>query len=50
MRLIEHGYTIHMVATATMLQSVDTPEDLREAERLMAGDPLFSAYATAPVR
>jgi 3-deoxy-manno-octulosonate cytidylyltransferase (CMP-KDO synthetase) len=46
MRLIEHGYTIHMVATSTILQSVDTPEDLREAERLMAGDPLFASYAS----
>jgi len=47
MRLIEHGYTIHMVATDTLLQSVDTPQDLREAERLMAQDPLFASYAEA---
>jgi 3-deoxy-manno-octulosonate cytidylyltransferase (CMP-KDO synthetase) len=47
MRLIEHGYTIHMVATETVLQSVDTLDDLREAERLMARDALFPSYAEA---
>jgi 3-deoxy-manno-octulosonate cytidylyltransferase (CMP-KDO synthetase) len=50
MRLIEHGYTIHMVPTATLLQSVDTLEDLREAERLMADDPLFASYAGSHAR
>jgi 3-deoxy-manno-octulosonate cytidylyltransferase (CMP-KDO synthetase) len=35
MRALEHGYRIRMVETTTVLQSVDTPADLREAERLM---------------
>jgi 3-deoxy-manno-octulosonate cytidylyltransferase (CMP-KDO synthetase) len=35
MRAVEHGYRIRMVETAVVLQSVDTPADLREATRLM---------------
>lgn len=48
MRLVEHGYRIRMVETATTLQSVDTPADRLEAERLMAIDPLLPAYTAQP--
>ena len=34
-RAVEYGYRLRMVETAVVLQSVDTPADLREAERLM---------------
>jgi 3-deoxy-manno-octulosonate cytidylyltransferase (CMP-KDO synthetase) len=50
MRFVEHGYPIQMVPTAIPLQSVDTPEDLALAERLMQDDPLFQAYAGAARR
>ena len=45
MRLVEHGHRILMVETEVVLQSVDTPADLRAAERLMQQDPLFPRYA-----
>lgn len=45
MRFVEHGYPIQMVPTAAALQSVDTPEDLAVAERLMRTDELFRTYA-----
>ncbi|MGE3342177.1 MAG: 3-deoxy-manno-octulosonate cytidylyltransferase [Vicinamibacterales bacterium] len=44
LRLLEHGRRIRMVLTQVPLQSVDTEADRREAERLMAIDPLASAY------
>lgn len=37
MRLLEHGHSVRMVATAYRTQAVDTPEDLARVERLMAG-------------
>lgn len=45
LRYLEHGHRIHMVETMTPLQSVDTPDDLREAERLMALDDLVGKYS-----
>lgn len=46
MRLVEHGYPLHMVVTAVPLQSVDTPADLAAAEALMQQDALFATYRT----
>jgi 3-deoxy-manno-octulosonate cytidylyltransferase (CMP-KDO synthetase) len=40
MRAVEHGYSIRMVETAVLLQSVDTPADLRLATRLMESSTL----------
>jgi 3-deoxy-manno-octulosonate cytidylyltransferase (CMP-KDO synthetase) len=47
MRFVEHGYAVQMVPTEIQLQSVDTPEDLAVAERLMQDDVLFQGYAGA---
>ncbi len=44
LRLIEHGYRVKMVPTARDTYSVDTPEDLRRVESLMADDPLLPGY------
>lgn len=41
MRAIEHGFKVRMVPCEAPGISVDTEEDRREAERLMADDPLF---------
>jgi 3-deoxy-manno-octulosonate cytidylyltransferase (CMP-KDO synthetase) len=37
LRFLEHGIPVHMVATRVRTHAVDTPEDLRLVERLMAG-------------
>ena len=47
LRLLESGYDIRMVRTDVSLQSVDTPADLAEAERLMASDALFRTYVSS---
>lgn len=44
LRFLEHGYPIRMVETKVHLQSVDTPADLTEAERLMRADDLAPRY------
>jgi 3-deoxy-manno-octulosonate cytidylyltransferase (CMP-KDO synthetase) len=44
LRLIEHGHAIRMVEVDLNMQGVDTPADLREAERLMATDDLVAQY------
>ncbi len=44
LRLLEWGYPIRMVETDVVLQSVDTPNDLRDAEQLMAIDTLALTY------
>jgi 3-deoxy-manno-octulosonate cytidylyltransferase (CMP-KDO synthetase) len=38
LRAIEHGYTVRMVVSEFESFGVDTPEDLRAAERRLAGD------------
>lgn len=44
MRFIENGIPVKMVLTSHVTQSVDTPEDGREAERLLLADPLTRLY------
>jgi 3-deoxy-manno-octulosonate cytidylyltransferase (CMP-KDO synthetase) len=44
LRALEHGYSIRMVRCEFVSQAVDTFEDLRRVERLMATDPLFARY------
>ncbi len=45
LRTIEHGYSIRLVKTEYITQSVDTQEDLARVETLMQNDPLFSLYS-----
>lgn len=48
LRVIEHGRPLKVVVTARKTETVDTPEDLRTVERLMADDPLMPVYASIP--
>lgn len=48
LRVLEHGYRVKMVPTRFHVYSVDTEEDLRKVERLMADDPLLPLYAHRP--
>jgi 3-deoxy-manno-octulosonate cytidylyltransferase (CMP-KDO synthetase) len=45
LRVLEHGYRVKMVPTATTVYSVDTEEDRREVEELMKNDRLVREYA-----
>jgi 3-deoxy-manno-octulosonate cytidylyltransferase (CMP-KDO synthetase) len=45
LRCIENGYAIKVVITQRKTETVDTPEDLRNVEKLMADDPLRGTYA-----
>lgn len=47
LRAVEHGYRVKMVITPHQSFGVDTPGDLRVAERRLAGDPWATA-AFAP--
>ena len=44
-RLIEHGYPIYTLPSNRRLYSVDTPEDLANAETKMRSDELIKHYA-----
>lgn len=44
MRILENGDSVRMVMTKATSFSVDTPEDLRNVERRMAGDELMKRY------
>lgn len=44
MRVLEHGYTVKMVATRHQVCSVDTPPDLARVEQIMEKDPLVESY------
>lgn len=44
LRILEHGYKVKMALTKFKTQSVDTPVDLKKAERLMKKDRLFLEY------
>ena len=44
MRVLEHGYKIRGIITEERTVSVDTPEELQEAIRLMQNDKLRSRY------
>ena len=45
LRLLEHGYRVKMVREDFDTYCVDTPEDLKKVEELMAADPLVKNYA-----
>jgi 3-deoxy-manno-octulosonate cytidylyltransferase (CMP-KDO synthetase) len=45
-RVLETGGRIRMVPTDAVTISVDTPQELRAAEALMAGDPTMAKYLT----
>jgi len=44
LRVLEHGYKVKMVLTKFETYSVDTIDDLRKVEKLMANDMLMSKY------
>lgn len=44
LRVLEHGHRMKVVVTKRKTETVDTPEDLRNVERMMVGDPLVPAY------
>jgi 3-deoxy-manno-octulosonate cytidylyltransferase (CMP-KDO synthetase) len=44
LRLLENGYKVKMVPTQYDTYSVDTIEDLKKVERIMAEDPLMRQY------
>ena len=46
LRLLENGYTVKMVPTEYDTYSVDTLEDLKRVEEIMANDPLVKQYTT----
>lgn len=50
LRVLEHGFKVRMVPTATDVYSVDTEQDLREVETLMSADPLVRQYAHENLR
>jgi 3-deoxy-manno-octulosonate cytidylyltransferase (CMP-KDO synthetase) len=47
LRALQHGFRVRMVETEVDTHAVDTPEDLREVERLMRTDPLLARYAVS---
>ncbi len=44
MRVLEHGYKVHMIPTKFEVYSVDTHEDLLKVEKIMENDPLYLNY------
>jgi len=44
MRILEHGLEVRMVETTESTYAVDTPEDLKNVERLMQSDKLMASY------
>ena len=44
LRVLEHGYRVKMVLTEFTTSGVDTPDDLKRAEKLMDNDNLLSKY------
>ena len=44
LRALEHGFKVRMVSSLYSVIGVDTPEDLKQAEKVMQKDPLFPAY------
>jgi 3-deoxy-manno-octulosonate cytidylyltransferase (CMP-KDO synthetase) len=44
LRAVENGYRIKVIITKRKTETVDTPEDLRVVEKLMADDPLLPSY------
>jgi CMP-2-keto-3-deoxyoctulosonic acid synthetase len=44
LRVLEHGYEIQGLVVRARSIGVDTPDDLRRAEEMMAADPLLPSY------
>ena len=44
LRLLEHGYKVKIVKSEKQVKSVDTPEDLIIAEKLLLHDPTLKSY------
>lgn len=44
LRVLEHGYRVHMVLTRQETHSVDTPSDLAFVETRLEGDPWLAHY------
>jgi 3-deoxy-manno-octulosonate cytidylyltransferase (CMP-KDO synthetase) len=44
LRFLENGMAVHMVPTTIETHAVDTPDDLRRVETLMAGSPITAAH------
>jgi 3-deoxy-manno-octulosonate cytidylyltransferase (CMP-KDO synthetase) len=44
LRVIEHGFALHVVLNETETLGVDVPEDQAIGEKLLAGDPLTNSY------
>jgi len=45
LRVLEHGYKVKMIPTDYQVYSVDTPEDLKKVDVIMARDKLFQTYS-----
>lgn len=45
LRLLEHGYDVHIAETDVETHAVDTPADHERVNELMAEDSLFAEYA-----
>lgn len=45
-RVLESGGRIRMVLTETVTLGIDTPQELKDAEKLMTADPTLSQYLT----
>ena len=50
LRAVEHGYRVKMVITPHQSFGVDTPDDLRVAERRLSGDPWATAAFAVSAR
>lgn len=44
LRVIEHGFALHVVLSETETLGVDVPEDQAKGEKLLARDPLTNSY------
>jgi len=44
LRFMEHGYKVRMVETQFETYAVDTQEDLKRVEKILAADPLVKTY------
>jgi CMP-2-keto-3-deoxyoctulosonic acid synthetase len=48
MRVLEHGMPIQLVYTDTETIGVDTPQDHKRAEKILANDDLTRQYLQLP--
>lgn len=49
MRLIENGHSVKSVLTNSVMQGVDTPEDVKKVELLMLQDALYQQYKKSEI-